>query len=83
MFLAWECGSVYVAVLMGMCNLALSTGMLPFTHREYACELRDGTFLRYYSFEKLAELKATLKKHIPVAVSLGPVYSEQVTEHAW
>lgn len=74
---------MYVVVLMGICNLALSTGMLPFAHREFAFQLRDGTFLRYYSFEKIAELKATLKKHTPVAVSLGAVYSEQVTVRAW
>ena len=53
-------------------------GTLPFAQREFAFKLQDGTFLRYYSFEKMAELKAAVKKHVPVAISVGAVYSEQV-----
>ena len=34
--------------------------------------------MRYYSFEKMVELKAAVKKHVPVAISVGAVYSEQV-----
>ena len=54
---------------------------LPFTHREFAFQLQDGRFLRYFSFEKMDDLKATLKQHIPVAISLGAVYRVQVGEN--
>jgi len=49
---------------------------LSFAQREFAFKLQDGTF--FYSFEKMAELKAAVKKHVPVAISVGAVYSEQV-----
>ena len=61
----------------------LYAGTLPFTHREFAFELHDGTFLRYYSFAKMDELKAILKQRVPIAISLGAVYSEQVSIDAW
>ena len=42
--------------------------MLPLMHREFAFELQDGTFMRYYSFKDIAGLKTTVKKHVPTGV---------------
>lgn len=56
----------------------LYPGVLPFARREFAFELRDGSFLRYYSFEHISELKTALKTLLPVMISLGPVYSVKV-----
>ena len=60
-------------------HYSVSSENLPFENREFAFVLKNGSFLQYYSFERVDQLKATIKSLYPKSISLGPVYTNKVS----